>query len=196
MRRAPSGPTLTAASEETGTAAPSDLVLRLDEVVSSRSLGVGARPAVIEPLSPARYKIQFTASTELREKLERLRILMRSSIPDGDLAAVIDAAVTEKLERLESRRFGRTKAHRKRTRDIDVSPASRHVPAGVRRDVHERDEGRCRYADGQGRRCTEHVAVQLHHRHTFALGGDHSPGNVSLLCSAPQPLPGRDRLRP
>ena len=31
---------------------------------------------------------------------------MRSSVPDGDLARVIEAAVTEKLERLEARRFG------------------------------------------------------------------------------------------
>jgi hypothetical protein len=68
-----------------------------------------ARPAGIEPLAPARYKIQFTASAELRDKLERLRGLMRASVPDGDLAAVIEQAVTEKLERLEARRFGRAK---------------------------------------------------------------------------------------
>jgi 5-methylcytosine-specific restriction endonuclease McrA len=71
-----------------------------------------ARPIVIEPLTPTRYRIQFTASAEPREKLERLRGLMRTSVPDGDLAAVIELAVTEKLERLEARRFGRTKAER------------------------------------------------------------------------------------
>jgi hypothetical protein len=67
---------------------------------------------VIEPLAPSRYKIQFTASAELRDKLERLRGLMRASVPDGDLAAVIEQAVTEKLDRLEARRFGRTKAEK------------------------------------------------------------------------------------
>jgi hypothetical protein len=192
----PLGPTPTAAPEETNAAAASGFALRLDEVVSSRVVGVSARAAVIEPLSPTRYKVQFTASAHLREKLERLQVLMRSSIPDGDLAAVIEGAVTEKLERLESRRFGRTKAPRKGVEDTDVSRSSRHVPAAVRRDVHERDEGRCRYVDGQGRRCTGRVVVQYHHRRTFALGGDHSPANVSLLCPGPQPLHGRDRLRP
>ena len=44
-----------------------------------------ARPAVVEPLAPARYKVQFTASAELHDKLERLRALMRPSVPDGDL---------------------------------------------------------------------------------------------------------------
>ena len=35
-----------------------------------------ARPPVVEPLAPARYKVAFTASAELREKLERLQALM------------------------------------------------------------------------------------------------------------------------
>ena len=112
------------------------------------------RPQRVEPLSPGRYKIQFTASTELRDKLERLKALMRSSVPDGDLAAIIEHAVTEKLERLEARRFAKTNAPRKGLFDSDTSPSSRHIPAAVRRIVHERDGGRCRYVDGQGQRCT------------------------------------------
>jgi hypothetical protein len=55
---------------------------------------------VVEPLAPSRYKVQFTASGELREKLERLQTLM-----PGELAEVIEAAVTEKLERLEAKRY-------------------------------------------------------------------------------------------
>jgi hypothetical protein len=172
----------------------SSVVLRPDEVVSSgldgaaptpRSVAKGTpREPAIEPLSPARYKVQFTASADLREKLERLRALMRSSVPDGDLAAIIEAAVTEKLARLEGGRFGRTKAPRKSLEASDVSPRSRHVPAAVRRAVHDRDEGRCQYVNEQGRRCTARTAVELHHRQPFALGGDHSLQNVSLLCRA------------
>ena len=140
------------------------------------------RPAVIEPLAPGRYKVQFTASAELRDKLERLKALMRSSVPDGDLAAIIDAAVTEKLERLEARRFARTKSPRKTASASDTSPRTRQVPAAVKRAVHERDEGRCRYVDARGHRCTARVQLQFHHRRPWAVGGDHSPGNVSLLC--------------
>jgi len=90
-------------------------------------------PAPIESLAPARYKVQFTAGAELREKLDWLRALMRSSVPDGDLAAIIDAAVTEKLERLEARRFARTRAPRKDLSAAPAPPSSRHVPAAVRR---------------------------------------------------------------
>ena len=136
----------------------------------------------MEPLSPGRYRVQFTASADLRDKLERLTALMRSSVPDGDLGAIIEHAVTEKLERLEARRFAKTNAPRKSLGDSDTSPSSRHIPAAVRRIVHERDGGRCRYVDGQGRRCTARGFLEFHHRHPFGHGGDHSPAGISLLC--------------
>ncbi len=123
------------------------------------------RPARMEPLSPARYKVEFTAGAGLRDKLERLKALVRSSVPDGDLATLIDLAVTEKLERLEAKRFGRTKVARKALRKlpgrVDTTPRSRHVPAAVRRAVYERDGGRCRFVDDQGRRCTAHRRARV-----------------------------------
>ena len=70
------------------------------------------QPATLKPLAPERYHVQFTASAELHDKLERLQALMRSLVPGGDLATVIEVAVTEKLERLEARRFGKSKAPR------------------------------------------------------------------------------------
>ena len=63
-------------------------------------------PAEVRPLAPERYKVQFTASAELREKLERLRALT----PNDDLAAIIEQAVTERLERLEALREGQEAA--------------------------------------------------------------------------------------
>ena len=161
--------------------ASSGRLLRLDEVVSSGSAGT-PRPASIEPLAPARYKVQFTASAALKDKIERLQALMRPCVPDGDLAKIVEAAVTEKLERLEARRFGRTSRRRKDLSGTDTTPCSRKVPAAVRRAVHERDEGRCRFVDEQGRRCTARARLELHHRQPFALGGDHSPGNIATLC--------------
>ena len=138
----------------------------------------------MEPLSPDRYKVQFTASAQLRDKLERLTALMRSEVPDGDLAAIIEAAVTEKLERIEARRYATTSAPRKELGDTDTSPTSRHIPAAVRRAVRERDGNRCGYVDERGRRCSERDRLEFHHRHPFGMGGDHSPANLGLVCSS------------
>ncbi|HYN04062.1 MAG TPA: hypothetical protein VE359_16550, partial [Vicinamibacteria bacterium] len=139
-------------------------------------------PPLVQPLAPGRYKVQFTASAGLHGKLERLRALMRSRVPDGDLGAIIEAAVTEKLERLEARRFAATSRPRKHLATTDTSPSSRRIPAAVRRAVHERDGGRCRYVDASGRRCCERHRLEYHHLHPFGLGGDHRPENIRLMC--------------
>jgi 5-methylcytosine-specific restriction endonuclease McrA len=148
----------------------------------------------VEPIAPARYQVRFTASAELRDKLERLQALMRSSVPDGDLGRIIDIAVSEKLQRVETRRFGQTKLPRSdpsngsrsiaATTATDTSPASRHIPAAVRRLVHARDGGRCAYRDKEGLRCARRHDLEFHHKRPFARGGDHSPANLALMCRA------------
>ncbi len=139
-------------------------------------------PATVEPLAPARYRIQFTASSTLRDKLEELQALMRSSVPDGDLAAVIEAAVSEKIERLKARRLAATPRPRTTLARSDTRPGPRHIPAAVKRAVRARDGDRCAYVDPQGRRCSERRGLQFHHRHPHGYGGDRSVGNISLRC--------------
>jgi hypothetical protein len=107
---------------------------------------------------------------------------MRSSVPDGDLAKIIDIAVSEKLERLEAKRFARTKAPRKSLAETDTTPKSRYIPAPVRRAVHARDGGQCTYRDALGRRCIRRGDVEFHHRAPFGRGGPHSPRVVALMC--------------
>ena len=139
----------------------------------------GVRSATVEPLAPARYKVTFTGSAELREKLERLRALM----PDCDLAEIIEAAVTEKLARAEARRLGKVRSPRKSVDETDVSPGSRHVGAAVKRAVVARDGGRCTFVSADGRRCGARRGLEFHHDEPFALGGDRSPDNIRQLCA-------------
>ncbi len=46
-------------------------------------------------------------------------------MPGSDLASVVEVAVTEKLERLETKRFGKTKNPRKTLEEADTSPGVR-----------------------------------------------------------------------
>ena len=157
-------------------------------------VGHGTRGTSIQPLGNARYKVQFTASASLREKLERLRALMRHEVPDGDLATIIDGLVSQQLERIEARRFAKTSRPRPKppsppaatslarsSAAVAASP-SRYIPAAVRRAVRQRAGAQCGYVDPAGRRCTERNRLEFHHRHPFAMGGAHSPENVGLLC--------------
>ncbi len=137
------------------------------------------KPAVVEPLSPSRYGIHFTASAELHDKLERLSDLM----PGDDLASVIEAAVTLKIERLEAKRFGKAKKPRKSLDEADTSPGSRYVSAPVKRFVYERDGGQCTYVGKDGRRCTARKDLEYHHHDPHGRGGDRSANNISLKCT-------------
>ena len=144
------------------------------------------KPAVVEPLAPSRYKVQFTASAELHEKLERLSALM----PGVDLASVVEAAVTEKLERVEAKRFGKTNKPRKSLEEADTSPGSRYISAPVRRFVWKRDGGQCTDLSPSGRRCSAREGLEYHHDDPHGRGGDKTPENVRLLCKVHNALRG------
>ncbi|MGH9462623.1 MAG: HNH endonuclease [Vicinamibacteria bacterium] len=160
---------------------PDRVVTYLQTPGPARSVAPAKRPA-IEPLAPARYKVQFTASAGLYEKLNRLKVLMQSSVPDGDLAAIIEAAVTEKLERLEAKRFGKTNTPRKSLKETSTAPSSRYIPAPVRRAVRDRDGNQCAFVAVDGRRCGKRDQLEFHHTDSFGRGGDHSVENIQLLC--------------
>jgi hypothetical protein len=155
---------------------------RPDETSSESARLRGHRTSVIEPLAPERFRIQFTAGRSLREKLERLATLLRSSVPDGDLAAVIEDAVSERIARLEAKRLAAVAHARKAVADSDTRPGPRAIPAAVRRTVRARDGDRCAFVGRNGRRCTATSDLQFHHRHPHGLGGDRSPGNIAQFC--------------
>jgi hypothetical protein len=139
-----------------------------------------ARPALVAPLAPERYKIQFTASREVHDKLRRAQNLLRHAIPDGDVAAVFDRALTLLVEDLERRKLAA--AARPRPAQ-SLTSGSRYIPAAVKRLVWTRDAGQCTFIGTQGR-CTERGFLEFHHLVPFAAGGETSPGNLALRCRA------------
>jgi len=72
-----------------------------------------ARPAVVVPSAPERYKVQFTASAAMREKLRRAQELLRHRIPSGDIAEVMDLALDLLVEDLEKKKFAATERPRR-----------------------------------------------------------------------------------
>jgi hypothetical protein len=62
-----------------------------------------AAPARLQPPSEGRFKVEFTASSSLREKLARSFDLMSHANPTRDLATVVERALDVLLERLEKR---------------------------------------------------------------------------------------------
>ena len=74
---------------------------------SSRPRPGGVLPKVT-PLAPERYKVQFTVSRETHDRLREAQDLLRHRIPDGDVAAIFDRALTLLLMDLRKNRHADT----------------------------------------------------------------------------------------
>ena len=136
---------------------------------------------VSHPLTPERYKIQFTVSRETHDKLRRVQDLLRHAVPSGDPAEIFDRSLTLLLDDLERRRLAKT--GRPRPAEPPVAAHSRHIPAHVQREVWKRDEARCAFVGAEGR-CRETGFLELHHVRPFAAGGTATVQNIELRCRA------------
>jgi hypothetical protein len=138
---------------------------------------------VVRPLAKDRYEVRFTASEEMRERLQLAQEMLSHAVPSGDLAQVFDRALTLLVEDLARRKFSATRRPgpakgRGRTGD------SRNIPADVQRKVWVRDRGACAFVSTDGRRCAARRFVEFHHVVPYAAGGKPTVGNIALRCRA------------
>lgn len=168
---------------------PAETIVRATSVAASEENGRLSLPdnrstagplAMVVPLAPSQFKVQLTISNETHEKLRRVQALVRHAIPTGDLATILDRALTLLLGDLEKRRCAVTVAQRASRAPKEES---RHIPAAVRREVWRRDDGRCAFVGRQGR-CTERGFLEFHHVRPFAAGGTATAMNIQLRCRA------------
>jgi hypothetical protein len=172
-----------AATSQTAVSLPvllTDGVEPLGSLPAALPIPSPVRPPIVCPLSPERYKVQFTVSKETHDKLRRVQDLMRHRVPNGDPAVIFERALTSLLTELERTRLAATKRPR-----ATSAPAttSRHVPAAVRRAVWARDGGQCAFVGNEGR-CRETGFLEFHHVVPYAAGGESSVENLELRCRA------------
>jgi len=139
-----------------------------------------AKPVVV-PLSSDRYKIQFTATKETHDLLQRAQDLLRHQIPSGDVGEVMTKALKVLVRELEKEKIAATARPRG---SLGSDPRSRHIPAEVKRQVWKRDGGQCAFVAHNGRRCVERGFLEFHHADPYATGGKATVDNVELRCRA------------
>jgi hypothetical protein len=135
---------------------------------------------VIAPLSPERYRLQFTVSKETHDILRRAQDLLCREIPDGDPAKIFARALDLLVHDVEKKKLAATTRPRP---PRDTKDGSRDVPAHVRRAVWKRDGGQCAFT-GRSGRCTERRFLEWHHVQPFGHQGPATVGNISLRCRA------------
>lgn len=80
--------------------------------------------AIVMPLSVDRFRLQVTLEEKTREKLLRAQELLRHKLPEGDIATVLDIALSQLCESLEARKFATL-----RNREAAADAASVRRPA-------------------------------------------------------------------
>jgi hypothetical protein len=139
-----------------------------------------ARRALLVAVAAEQYRLHLTISRATRDKLRQIQVLLSHQLPDGNPAVIFDRALDLLLEELERQRVAATDRPRApRSR----KPRSRHIPAAVKREVWNRDEGRCAFVGRQGR-CAERHFIDYHHVVPHAEGGPSTAENIELRCRA------------
>ena len=147
-------------------------------VVASATNAAGT--FVKSPIAPTRYLLRLTIGQDTHDKLTQARALLRHAVPDGDLATIVDRALTLLLR--DAERTKHAAVSRPRPAQRETKPG-RSVPAGVKRAVWSRDEGRCAFRAPEGR-CGEAGFLEFHHVVPFAMGGATTESNLELRCRA------------
>ena len=160
------------------------------------------RRPVVAPLAEDAFRVQFTVSRAVKDKLREAQDLLAHQLPGGDLAKVVEKALDLLIAREKKRQFGAGVRPKKPVtsrsprpaspppaspppaspRPASPRPASRHVPAAVRREVFERDGHRCTFVDERGHRCEATGGLELDHLDGFARVGVHDAQRISVRC--------------
>ena len=108
----------------------------------------------------------------------------RSAAAGANRTPVAKGASSDRADASAPKRSG-TQADATTPAPKEGARTRRAIPAAVRRDIWQRDGGRCRYVDPRtGRRCPSRHLLQVHHVFPYALGGGAEPENLRLLCFA------------
>ena len=135
---------------------------------------------LIAPLTPERYRVQFTVSKDTHDKLRRVQDLLCREIPNGDPAAIFDRALDLLLHDVEKKKLAATNKPRAARGN---KPGSRDISGHVQRAVWKRDQGQCAFS-GKSGRCTERRYLEWHHVQPFGHQGPATIDNISLRCRA------------
>ncbi len=110
-----------------------------------------------------------------------MKNLLGHKVPNGDLAAVLREAIRCGIEKHGKRR-GAVRPERTRKAKAAPSADPRSIPAEVRRQVWERDGGRCTFVGEDGHRCGSRFQLELDHVTPVKLGGKATVEGLRLRC--------------
>ncbi len=152
-----------------------------DSIADSHAPGHASTPSThskVTPLSSGRYRLETTIEQLGYDDLALSKALLPHTSPWCDAAEVMQQALRMLAAHLLKRASSATAKPRAQLREAK----GRHVPAAVRREVWQRDGGRCAFVSESGVRCGSNRLVRLDHIVRFAEGGKSTSEILRRLC--------------
>lgn len=134
------------------------------------------RPFEVQPLTADRSRVHLTVSKRLLRKLEAAQDAFSHLIPRATPAEILEAGLDLLLEQA-AKRTGLVDKPQKKVRPAKAD----HIPAHVRREVWNRDGGRCQYPLASGGICGARRHLELDHVHPKSLGGASTADNLRIV---------------
>jgi 5-methylcytosine-specific restriction endonuclease McrA len=123
---------------------------------------------------------------ETHDKLRTLQDLLAHELSGADPAIIVSHAIDRLLDDTLKKKAAVTDQARRRDPGSKTrnDRRTRAIPAAIRREVWQRDGGRCTFVDQHGRRCQGTRAMEYHHQRPYGKGGQHGADNIALRCRA------------
>lgn len=101
--------------------------------------------------------------------IKKLNLLKKEFGEDATELEIIEGLVEERLNK-------KMEAPSKGNHEAVQGSEGRYIPVNVRREVWQRAGGKCEKCGSQ------HYYLTFEHLMPYALGGDHHPTNLKVLC--------------
>lgn len=150
-----------------------------------------------KPISENRTELKIIVSNELLNKLKRIQGLRAHVNPNMTFAELVEylaEVVLEKTdperisERMKKKNSGKLPGNDLRplpAQEVNISHKRPPIPAQIKRDVWERDRGRCSFvSQATGRKCESRFGLEFEHILPVSQGGESSKSNLTLHCKS------------
>lgn len=137
--------------------------------------------AVTTPVE--RFGVHLEVSAECREMIEEAKNLTGAR-KVSDLLEILLRKYLKKEKKVPARKSVQKKVvqEKEKADSARVMTRSRYITQRTRREVRERDGHQCSYVSPDGKRCSEKHALQIDHKHPYAVGGSNRADNLRMLC--------------
>ena len=145
-----------------------------------------AKRESVRSVGENRISVKVEISEKLNEKLKRVKTLIsnrkktNASLEDT-LKDLIDFYL-EKKDPLKKEKRGTGG-----TVNVELRPSKvirRYLPTAIKRQVFQRDNGRCSFKGINGKSCASEQHLEIHHLKPWSIGGSHELNNLQTLCHA------------